>query len=162
MSRRQSADGKRGKTAMHTDPAGPRGERSRRKADGQHGGGRKNLRDSPDTVRPAGNALRTGTARTVPALAIPFRKDRRRTVPVPSLSSRPSGTGIPAGRTAFILPAGRSGKHRSTIDNDFFMTLRNQRLRFPEKITGQLSALLSLWTALSIAHKKFEMTVTPE
>ena len=46
---------------MHTDPAGPRGERNRRKADGQHGGGRKNLRDSPDTVRPAGNALRTGT-----------------------------------------------------------------------------------------------------
>ena len=56
----------------------------------------------------------------------------------------------------------KDGKHRSTIDNDFFMTLRNQRLRFPEKFTGQLSALLSLCQALSIAHKRFEMTVTPE
>ena len=56
----------------------------------------------------------------------------------------------------------KDGKHRSTIDSDFFMTLRNQRLRFPEKFTGQLSALLSLCQALSIAHKRFEMTVTPE
>ena len=56
----------------------------------------------------------------------------------------------------------KDGKHRSTIDSDFFMTLRNQRLRFPEKFTGQLSALLSLCQALSIAHKRFEMMVTPE
>ena len=43
------------------------------------------------------------------------------------------------------------------------VTLRNQRLRFPGNFAGQLFAFDFLWSLRCYhAHKRFEMTVTPE
>ena len=48
------------------------------------------------------------------------------------------------------------------IGGKLVMTLRNHRLRFPENFSDQLSALVPPAPRLYHAHKRFEMTVTPE
>ena len=50
--------------------------------------------------------------------------------------------------------ARKHGKHQSLIDRKLCMTLRNQRLRFPENFSDQLFALLSLCGGSYTLHIK--------
>ena len=57
----------------------------------------------------------------------------------------------------------KDGKHRSTIDSDFFMTLRNQiECGFLKNLSINYLPYFPFSQYSYLAHKRFEMTVTPE
>ena len=60
------------------------------------------------------------------------------------------------------LPGNMESIGTSPIAQKVFMTLRNHRLRFPGNFFANCLPYVPLWAAVYLAHKRFEMTVTPE
>jgi len=59
-------------------------------------------------------------------------------------------------------PGNTESTGTSPIAQKVSMTLRNHRLRFPGNFFVNCLPYVPLWAAVYHAHKRFEMTVTPE
>ena len=59
-------------------------------------------------------------------------------------------------------PGNTESTGTSPIGGKISMILRNRRLRFPINLSADCLPNVPLWAVIYHAHKRFEMTVTPE